>query len=151
MLKSRAVRSDPKVPRHLSLASPPKGLRLAAGGATTLAACPIPLSPAESEPGVDQTQKIRQLLLLAKEQGHLTYDDVDEALSDVVLTPTTLEQILTKLVNLEVEIVHQAEVEQVKAPDSSEEIDPGRLETLDDPLRMYFRQMAKVPLLTREQ
>src|SRR5262249_27611985 len=40
-----------------------------------------------------------------------------------------------------------------KAPEASEEVEEekGRLDILDDPVRMYLRQMGKGPLLTREQ
>ena len=101
--------------------------------------------------GVDLTEKVRELLLLAKEQGHLTYDDINDALPDSVVTPEDLDQVYTKLANLEVEIVDQAEVDRVKQPEAEEEEEKGRLDILDDPVRMYLRQMGKVPLLTREQ
>src|SRR5205814_6541355 len=47
-----------------------------------------------------------------------------------------------------------AEVDRVKHPETAaeeEEKDKGRLDILDDPVRMYMRQMGKVALLTREQ
>ena len=62
-----------------------------------------------------------------------------------------LDQIYTKLANLEIEIVDPAEVDRVKQPEVEEEEEKGRLDILDDPVRMYLRQMGKVPLLTREQ
>ena len=46
---------------------------------------------------------------------------------------------------------HQAEVDRVKQPEAEEEETKGRLDILDDPVRMYLRQMGKVPLLNREQ
>ncbi len=52
---------------------------------------------------------------------------------------------------LEVEIVDQAEVDRVKQPDPDEDEDKVRLDILDDPVRMYLKQMGQVPLLTREQ
>ncbi len=105
----------------------------------------------KTKSGVDLTEKVKELLLLAKEQGHLTYDDINDALPDSVVTPEDLDQIYTKLANLDVEIVDQAEVDRVKAPEAEEEEEKGRLDILDDPVRMYLRQMGKVPLLTREQ
>ncbi len=101
--------------------------------------------------GVDLTEKVRELLLLAKEQGHLTYDDINDALPDTIVTPEDLDQIYTKLANLEVDIVDPAEVDRIKQPEAEEEEEKGRLDILDDPVRMYLRQMGKVPLLTREQ
>ncbi len=108
----------------------------------------------KTKSGVDLTEKIRELLILAKEQGHLTYDDINDALPESIVTPEDLDQIHAKLANLEVEIVDQAEVDRVKQPEAAEEEEEkekGRLDILDDPVRMYLRQMGKVPLLTREQ
>lgn len=106
----------------------------------------------KSQSGVDLTEKIKELLRLAQEQGYLTYDDINDALPDNVVTPDDLDEVYSKLANLEIEIVDQAEVDRVKAPEAEEEEeDKNQLDVLDDPVRMYLRQMGKVPLLTREQ
>jgi RNA polymerase primary sigma factor len=42
-------------------------------------------------------------------------------------------------------------VDRVKQPEPEEEDDKSRLDILDDPVRMYLKQMGQVPLLTREQ
>src|ERR1700722_5503653 len=105
----------------------------------------------KTKSGVDLTEKVRELLILAKEQGHLTYDDINDALPETIVTPEDLDQIYTKLANLEVEIVDPAEVDRIKQPEAEEEEEKGRLDILDDPVRMYLRQMGKVPLLTRDQ
>jgi len=104
--------------------------------------------------GLDLTEKIRELVALARDQGHLTYDDINDVLPETVVTPDDLDQIYSKLNSLDIEIVDQAEVDRVKQPEPAEEDEEkekGRLDILDDPVRMYMRQMGKVPLLTREQ
>ena len=101
--------------------------------------------------GVDLTEKIKELVRLAQEQGYLTYGDVNDALPDSVVSPEDLDEIYVKLRNLEIEIVDQAEVDRVKQPEPEEEEDKSRLDILDDPVRMYLKQMGQVPLLTREQ
>ncbi len=68
-----------------------------------------------------------------------------------MITPDDLDDLYSKLRNLEVEIVDQAEVDRVKQPEPDEEEDKTRLDILDDPVRMYLKQMGQVPLLTREQ
>src|SRR5438445_7024620 len=117
-----------------------------------------PLSAAEqaigtikSQAGIDLTEKIKELVRLAQEQGYLTYNDINDALPDAMITPEELDEIYIKLRNLEVEIVDQAEVDRVKQPEPEEEEDKSRLDILDDPSRMYLKQMGQVPLLTREQ
>ena len=120
---------------------------------------PVPM-PINSISAVDLTETIKTLLQLAQDHGYVTYDDINDILPDN-LSPEELDSLLTKLRNLDVEIVmDQAEVERAeraeraKQPEQaqSEEVDEeARLEILDDPVRMYMNQMGKVPLLTREQ
>ena len=99
--------------------------------------------------GIDLTETVKTLLHLAQENGYVTYDDINDVLPDG-LNPDDLDELFTKLRNLDVEIVDQAEAERAK-PAEPEEEDDARLEILDDPVRMYMNQMGKVPLLTREQ
>jgi RNA polymerase primary sigma factor len=101
--------------------------------------------------GVNLTEYVKELLSLAQEQGYLTYGDINEVLPEEIITPEDLEEVYNRLRNLDVEIVDQAEVERIKKNDKNEEEDAGRLDILDDPVRMYMKQMGKVPLLTREQ
>ena len=67
------------------------------------------------------TEKIKELLRLAQEQGYLTYNDVNDALPSHMIMPDEFDEILIKLRNLEVEIVDQAEVDRVKQPEHEKE------------------------------
>jgi RNA polymerase primary sigma factor len=96
------------------------------------------------------SEKIKELVRLAQEQGHLTYNDINEALPENFVTPEKLDEVFSKLRALEIEIVDQADTDSVKKPGAEEE-DTSRLDILDDPVRMYLKQMGQVALLTREQ
>ena len=109
------------------------------------------LGSIKTQAGLDLTEKVKDLLRLAKEQGHLTYDDVNDALPDDIVTAEDLDHVYTKLRNLEIDVIDPAEVDRGKQFDVSDEEEGGRFDILDDPVRMYLRQMGKVPLLTREQ
>jgi len=98
----------------------------------------------------DLAERTKELVRLAREQGHLTYDDVNDVLSESGATPDDLDKILTELRTLEIDIIDPAEVDRVR-PAGVEEEEGERYDILDDPVRMYLRQMGKVPLLTREQ
>jgi RNA polymerase primary sigma factor len=100
---------------------------------------------------IDLAEKVKELVRLAKEQGHLTYEDVNDALPDDLVTPEDLDQVHVKLRNLEIEIIDPAEVDHGKRPEMDDDEEPVRFDSLDDPVRMYLRQMGRVPLLTREQ
>ena len=100
---------------------------------------------------VDLAEKIKDLVRLSQEQGHLTHSDLYDAFPGNAVSAEVLDEILVKLRTLEVEIVDQAEVDRVRQPEAEEEEHNGRLDILDDPVRMYLKQMGQVPLLTREQ
>ena len=113
---------------------------------------PVITEAIKTSAGVDLTEKVKELVRLAQEQGYLTYGDINDALPDSIVTAEDLDEIYSKLRNLEIEIVDQAEVDRVKQPEPEEEQeDKSRLDILDDPVRMYLKQMGQVQLLTREQ
>jgi len=96
--------------------------------------------------------KIKELVQLAQDQGHLTISDINEALPKDLVTPEKLDEVFAKLKSLEVEIVEQLDSAPRQKPAQSEsEAEKSRLDILDDPVRMYLKQMGQVPLLTREQ
>ena len=104
----------------------------------------------------DVQTRIRELIKLAKEQGYLTFDDLNEALPVEVTDPDELDAILTRLRRMEIDIIEASEVDRYKDgkkdPEEEEEEKPEtKLDILDDPVRMYLKQMGQVPLLTREQ
>src|ERR1039458_8956371 len=131
---------SPKVPRA-SLSPPTASLADAQPSADLM----------KSEAGLDLTQKVKDLLRLAKEQGHLTYEDLNNALPDDIAIPADLDHVLTKLRSLEIEVIDAAEAEQDRTVEADDDEGRDRYDILDDPVRMYLRQMGKVPLLTREQ
>jgi len=99
-------------------------------------------------------EKIRQLIRLSKEQGYLTFDDINEALPESVENQEEIDNILSILQNLEIEILEPDQVEEYKQRMEEAEEEESRTsqnDILDDPVRMYLKQMGQVPLLTREQ
>jgi len=104
----------------------------------------------------DVQTRIRELIKLAKEQGYLTFDDLNEALPVEVTDADELDAILTRLRRMEIDIIEASEVDRYKdgkkdTEEEEEEKPEARLDILDDPVRMYLKQMGQVPLLTREQ
>src|SRR5580704_4563157 len=111
------------------------------------------LSPLDS--AFDLQERVRDMVKLAKEQGYVTYDDINEALPENMADPEEMEQLITRLRSMEVDIIDASEVDRYKDGkkdvDEEEEEKDQKLDILDDPVRMYLKQMGQVPLLTREQ
>jgi RNA polymerase primary sigma factor len=109
------------------------------------------ITPLRQSTATEIAEKVKELVRLAQEQGYLTYGDINDVLPENLISAEELDDIYVKLRNLEIEIVDQAEVDRVKQPEPEEEEDKTRLDILDDPVRMYLKQMGQVPLLSREQ
>jgi RNA polymerase primary sigma factor len=110
--------------------------------------------PAGEIPAGGINEKIRYLIRLSKEQGYLTFDDINEALPESVENQEEIDNVLSILQNLEIEILEPEQVEDYKQRQEEAEEEESRSsqhDILDDPVRMYLKQMGQVPLLTREQ
>ena len=105
----------------------------------------------------DLQSRIRELAKLAKEQGYVTFDDLNEVLPEGMTDADDLDAILSQLRRMEIDIIEASEVDRYKEgkkeseEEEEEEKHESRFEILDDPVRMYLKQMGQVPLLTREQ
>jgi len=116
---------------------------------------PVPPQPTDINQFI--ADKTRELVKLAKDQGYLTFDDLEENLPAAVNDADVIDKIITRLREVEIELIEQSDVDSDKAPRKEEEKSEkddkadGRLDILDDPVRMYLKQMGQVPLLTREQ
>ena len=125
---------------------------------SALAKLPAPAEGAEGAgeaiPAGGINDKIRHLIRLSKEQGYLTFDDINEALPESVENQEEIDNVLSILQNLEIEILEPDQVEDYKQRMEEAEEEQSRSsqnDILDDPVRMYLKQMGQVPLLTREQ
>ena len=99
----------------------------------------------------DKILAIKKLIDLGKKKAVLSYKDVEDALCELDLEPEQIENVYEELENLGVEIVHDLDKELEEIQQNGEEkIDltlPDGI-SVDDPVRMYLKEIGKVPLLS---
>ena len=112
----------------------------------------------------DQQSSIKQLIAKGKEQGYLTYAEVNDHLPSGIVDPEQIEDIVSMINDMGIKVHEQAPDtdslvltdDNVTDDDAAEEA-AAALATVDsefgrttDPVRMYMREMGIVNLLTRE-
>ena len=113
---------------------------------------------------MDQSNcELTLLIAKGKEQGYLTYDQVNDYLPDEAVNPEKLDNLLMALDEAGIELLTNPPADGFQPADAArpaahaveEEVLTLPAEDLpklsDDPIRMYLSQMAIIPLLTREQ
>ena len=102
---------------------------------------------------------IKKLLARGKERGFVTYDELNAALPPEEVSSEQIEDTMTTLSELGVNVVESEDAEEAtpEAPSSTTEATPAAstsndedLGRTDDPVRMYLREMGSVELLSRE-
>ena len=101
---------------------------------------------------LDKELKTRLTVLLrtAKKTGTLTYDELNEVLPPATSSPEAIEEVMTKLDDAGVALVHKKEDEEETKTETGGNVAEDESGRNDDPVRMYLREMGAVDLLTRE-
>ncbi len=111
---------------------------------------------------IADVSEINQLISLGKEKGFLTYEEVNDVLPANLVAPEQIDDLMHIFGENEIDIVDTpvkddkpaevAEPEKEEQPAPAEtvaETKPDNV-TIDDPVRMYLREMGTISLLTRE-
>jgi RNA polymerase primary sigma factor len=148
------------------------------------AASPVPVRNSSISPGEERNRRaerkeIEQLLALGREQGFLTYDEVNNALPPEMVTSEQIDHLTMLLDNDKIEVVvapsqmtrkgahgepypedmpynafetdsRPTRTSSIPTSFTSTPVDDADVTRANDPVRMYLRKMGSVALLTRE-
>ncbi len=116
-----------------------------------------------SDNTAQQQSRLKELIAKGKEQGYLTYAEVNDHLPEDIADPDQVEDIIRMINDMGISVSEEApdaETLLMTDGDSSEEADEEAVAALaavesdagrtTDPVRMYMREMGTVELLTRE-
>src|SRR6058998_65100 len=96
--------------------------------------------------------ELRALVELGKKKGFLTHDDILEQFPEAEQNIELIDRVYTVLLEQGIDVVEDAkEAEQKGKGEEEEEVREPEGVAIDDPVRMYLKEIGKVALLTPEQ
>lgn len=113
----------------------------------------------------EQRARLRQLIIMGKERGYITYSEINDALPDDMSDADQIDNIVSMISGLGIQVTeHAPDAEDILLSDNAAVTDDDAVEEAEaalssadsefgrttDPVRMYMREMGQVDLLTRE-
>ena len=96
---------------------------------------------------------LKDIVDKGKQKGMLTYKEVQDAFEEVELEPEQIEKVYETIENLGIDLIGDidAEISEIKAPEEELDLSVPEGISIDDPVRMYLKEIGKVLLLSADE
>jgi len=112
----------------------------------------------------DDDINLRRLINIGKDKGYITYKELNEDLSDDIISSEEIDDLLQMFEDLNIKVVNEpvgGQIEKVKKTEEADEEEKSEKHSLSeieedfttktyDPVKMYLREMGLISLLSRE-
>lgn len=106
-----------------------------------------------------KVNQVKHLINIGKEKGFLTYDEVNDILPPEVVSPDQIDELMMMFGEMDIEIVDSAQnvklakqkLNKLEQPEEETFNEKDLFGKVNDPVRMYLKEMGSVSLLSREE